>query len=221
MSPPSLCWPSAVRHCATHWGSFTCGGVSNDSPPHSWYQPLWRLHHLLVGCGRPLWAWLSDRCHLGRTQQSWAVLAFAGPVCLGGAIPQSSSPFPVIQHSSLPQRGEVGPWLLRLSGPREAAASICCSLWEAVLVGAVDTLLQVYRQWSGLLRRQSLRVPVTPLLPGSMTEGRLPCKYTGSPSGSKSGNTPTRLPFRASRVGLWPRDSLRCPGWAAVPSVQR
>ena len=48
---------------------------------------------------------------------SWVVLAFAGPVCLGGVIPQSSSPYPIIQHPSLPQRGEVGPWLLWLSGP--------------------------------------------------------------------------------------------------------
>ena len=152
---------------------------------------------------------------------SWAVLAFAGSVCLGGVIPQSSSLCPIIQCSSLPQGGKVGLWLLRLPGPREAAASICCSLWEGGLVGVVGTLLQAYQEQSGLLRRQSLHTPMTPLLPGSMTEGRLPCKYTGSPSGSRSGNTPTRLPSRASRVGLWLQDSLRCPSWVAAPSVQR
>ena len=126
---------------------------------------------------------------------SWAAVAFAGPVHLGGAIPQSSLPFPIIQRSSLPQHGEVGLWLLQLSGLREAAASICCNLLEGVLVGAVDTLLQAYQEWSGLLRRQSLHAPATPLLPGSMMEGGLPCKYTRSPIRSKSGNTPTRLPF--------------------------
>ena len=125
----------------------------------------------------------------------WVVLAFVGPVHLGGAIPQSSSLCPIIQHSSLPQGGEVGLWLLQLLGPWEVAASICCSPQEGGLVGVVGTLLQVYQEWSGLLRRQSLHTPATPLLPGTMTEGRLPCKYTGSPSGSKSGNTPTRLPF--------------------------
>ena len=150
-----------------------------------------------------------------------AVLAFAGPVCLGGVLPQSSSLCPIIQHSSQPQGVAVGLWLLQMPGPQEVAASIYCSLWEGVLVGAVDTLLQAYQEQSGLLRRQSLHALVTPLLPGSMMEGRLPCKYTRSPSGSKSGNTPIRLPFQASRVGLRPQDSLRCPGWAAVPSVQR
>ena len=151
----------------------------------------------------------------------WVVLAFAGPVHLGGVIPQSSLLCPVIQHSSLPQGGEVGLWLHQLPGPWEVAASICCSLWEGGLVGVVGTLLQAYQEWSGLLRRQLLCTPATPLLPGSMMEGTLPCKYTGSPSGSRSGNTPTRLPSRASRVGLWLQDSLHCPGWAVVPSVQR
>ena len=155
------------------------------------------------------------------TASSWVALAFTGPVHLGGVIPRSSSPCPVIQCSSLPQGGKVGPWLLWLPGPWEAAASICCSLWEGGLVGAVGTLLQAYQEWSGLLRRQSLHTPVTPLLPGSMTEGRLPCRYTRSPSGSRSGNTPTRLPSRAGRVGLRLQDSLRCPGWVVAPSVQR
>ena len=54
-----------------------------------------------------------------------------------------------------------------------------------------------------------------------MMEGRLPCRYTWSPGGSRSGNTPTRLTSRASQVGLQPQDSLHCPGWAAAPSVQR
>ena len=62
MSPPSCCRPSMVLHCATPGGSFTCRGVSNDSPPRG---PFWQLHHLLVGCSRPLWVWLSDRHHLG------------------------------------------------------------------------------------------------------------------------------------------------------------
>ena len=155
------------------------------------------------------------------TVSSWVVLAFAGPVHLGGAIPQSSLPCPIIQRPSVPQQGEVGLWLLQLQGPREVAASICCSLWEGGLVGVVDTLLQAYQEWSGLLRRQLLHTPATPLIPGSMTEGGLPCKYTGSPSGSRSDNTPTRLPSQASRVGLRPQDSLRCPGWAVAPSVQR
>ena len=65
-------------------------------------------------------------------------------------------------------------------------------------MGVVGTLLQVYQEQSGFLRRQSLHTSVSPLLPGSMKEGRLPCKYTGSPSGSRSGNTPTQLPSRAS-----------------------
>ena len=129
-----------------------------------------------------------------RTALLWAALAFTVPVCLGGVILQSSSPCPVIQRSFLPQRGKVGPWLLQLPGPWEVAASICCSLWEGGLVGAVGILLQVYQEWSGLLRRQWLHIPMTPLLPGSMMEGRLPYKYTKSPSGSRSGNTPTRLP---------------------------
>ena len=160
---------------------------------------------------------LSGAC----TALSWAALAFAGPVQLGEAILQSSLLCPVIQCSSLPQGGEVGLCLLQLLGPREAAASICCSLWEGGLVGVVGTLLQAYQERSGLLRSQSLHTLVTPLLPGSMMEGRLPCKYTGSPSGSRSGNTPTRLPSRASRVGLRLQDLLHCPGWVAVPSVQR
>ena len=155
------------------------------------------------------------------TVLSWAALAFIGPVRLGGAIPQSSSLCPIIQHSSLPQGGEVGLWLLQLPGPQEVAASICCSLWEGGLEGVVGTLLQAYQEWSGHLRRQLLHTPATPLLPGSMTEGRLPCKYTRSPSGSRSGNTPTRLPSQAGRVGLWPQDSLCCPGWVVAPSVLR
>ena len=65
MSLPSCCVPFMVLCCATHWGGFTCRGISTDSPPFSWYQTLWQLHHLLVGCGRPLWVWLSDRHHLG------------------------------------------------------------------------------------------------------------------------------------------------------------
>ena len=156
-----------------------------------------------------------------RMASLWVVLAFTGPVHQGGALPRSSSLCPVIQHSSLPQGGAVGLWLLWLLGPREAAASICCSLWEGGLVGVVGTLLQAYQERSGLLRRQSLCTPVTPLLPGSMTEGRLPGKHTGSPSGSRRGNTPTQLPSPAGRVELWQQDSLCCPGWVAAPSVQR
>ena len=152
---------------------------------------------------------------------SWVALAFTGPVRLGGVIPQSSLLCPIIRHSSLLQGGKVRLWLLQLPGPREVAASICCSLWEGGLVGAVGNLLQAYQERSGLLRRQSLCTPATPVLPGSMTEGRLPCKYTGSPSGSRSGNTPTQLPSRASRVELRPQDSRRCPGWVAAPSVLR
>ena len=200
MSPLSRCRPFAVLCCATHGGGFICGGVSNSSLPR---RSFWRLHHLLVWRGRLLRVWLSDRHRLGmRTVLSWVALAFAGPVHLGGVTLRSSLPCPVIQHSSLPQQGEVDPWLIWLPRPQEAAASICCSLWEGVLVGAVDTPLQAYQEWSSLLRRQSLRAPMTPLLPGSMTEGRLPCKYTGSSRGSKSGNTPTQLHFQASRVGL-------------------
>ena len=155
------------------------------------------------------------------TASSWVVLVFTGPVCLGGAIPQSSLLCLVVWHSSLPQGGKVGLWLLQLPGPWEVAASICCSLWEGGLVGVVGNLLQAYQEWSGLLRRQSLHTPVTPLLPSSMTEGRLPCKYTRSPSGSRSGNTPTWLPSRASRVGLRLQDSCQCPGWAVAQSVLR
>ena len=62
----------------------------------------------------------------------------------------------------------MGLCLLQLLGPREAAASICCSLWEGGLVGVVGTLLQAYQERSGLLRSQSLHTLVTPLLPGSM-----------------------------------------------------
>ena len=70
MSLPSCCRPSMVLRCATHRGGFTCGGVSNDSPPRG---PLWRLHHLLVGHGRTHRAWLSDRRHLERARhcQGW------------------------------------------------------------------------------------------------------------------------------------------------------
>ena len=151
----------------------------------------------------------------------WVALAFTGPVHLGGVFPRSSLLCPIIQHSYRPQGGVVGLWLLQLLGPQEVAASICCNLWEGGLVRAVGTLLQAYQEWPCLLRRQSLHTPATPPLPGSMMEGRLPCKHTGSPDGNRSGNTPTWLPSRAGRVELWPQDSLRCPGWAAVPSVQR
>ena len=70
MSPPSRAGSSAVL-CIAHWGSFTDGGISSDSPPH---RLLWRLYRLLVGCGWPLWAWLSERRHhLGCTwcQHGW------------------------------------------------------------------------------------------------------------------------------------------------------
>ena len=73
--------------------------------------------------------------------------------------------------------------LLWMPGPQEAAASIWRSLWEGGLVGVVVTrtsLLQAYQERSCLLRRQSLCTQATPLLPGSMTEGRLPCKHTWS-----------------------------------------
>ena len=69
------------------------------------------------------------------------------------------------------------------------------------VVGTWTSLLQAYQEQSCLLRRQSLRTPATPLLPGSMTEGRLPCKHTWSPNGSRSGNTP----IRCMRLTLLPR----------------
>ena len=84
VSLPPHCRPFMVLHCATHGGGFICGGVSSDSPPHSWYQPLWWLHHLLIGHGSLLQAWLSDRhrlectrCHCGQCwhllgQSTWA-----------------------------------------------------------------------------------------------------------------------------------------------------
>ena len=82
MPLPSHCRPSVVLRCATRGGGFICGGVSNGSPP---CRSFWRLHHLLVWCGRLLWAWLSDRHHLGHTRhhrgQRWHSLgqsAWAG-----------------------------------------------------------------------------------------------------------------------------------------------
>ena len=66
MSLPSHCRPCMVLHCATHGSGFTCGGVSNDSPPHG---SFWRLHCLLVGCSRLLWVWLSDRHHQGHARR--------------------------------------------------------------------------------------------------------------------------------------------------------
>ena len=56
--PPFCCRSSVVLHCASHRGGFICGGVSNGSPSHA---SFWQLHRLLIGCGRPLQAWLSDR----------------------------------------------------------------------------------------------------------------------------------------------------------------
>ena len=84
VSPPSCCRPSAVLHCATHGGSFTCGGVSNNSPPR---RPLWRLHRLLVGCSRPLRVWLSDRHHLGCTQhrRGWCWHSLGQSAWVGGS----------------------------------------------------------------------------------------------------------------------------------------
>ena len=89
------------------------------------------------------------------------------------------------------------------------------------VVGTWTSLLQAYQKWLCLLWRQSLHTQATPLLPSSMTEGRLPCKYTWSPSGSRSGNTPIRLSSRAGRVEPQLRGSLCCPGWVAAPTVQR
>ena len=65
MSPSSHCRPSMVLHCTTHWGSFTCRGVSTDSPPCG---SFWWLHRLLVWRGRLLQMWLSDRHRLGHAR---------------------------------------------------------------------------------------------------------------------------------------------------------
>ena len=87
MSPPSCCRPSVVLLCTTHWGSFTCRGVSNDSPPCSWNQPLWWLHRLLVGRGRPLRVWLSDRHCLGcaRHSRGWRWHLLGQSTWVGGS----------------------------------------------------------------------------------------------------------------------------------------
>ena len=52
--------------CTTHGGGFIRGRIRSNSPPHGL---LWWLYRLLVGHGRPLRAWLSERrCHLGCTR---------------------------------------------------------------------------------------------------------------------------------------------------------
>ena len=58
-SLPSRAGSSVVWYIA-HWGSFIGGGISSDSPP---CRLLWQLYCLLVGCGWPLWVWLSERWH--------------------------------------------------------------------------------------------------------------------------------------------------------------
>ena len=87
-SLPSHCRPSVVLRCATHRGGFTCGGVSNNSPPH---RPFWRLHRLLVGHSRLLWAWLLDRHHLGhaRHHRGWCWHLLGQSAWVG----QSGNPF--------------------------------------------------------------------------------------------------------------------------------
>ena len=62
-SPPSCARSSTVPcKCATHGGSFICGGDSSDSPPHGL---LWWLYRLLIWHGRPPWWQLAKRrCHL-------------------------------------------------------------------------------------------------------------------------------------------------------------
>ena len=66
-SPPSHVRSSTVlcTH-ATHGGSFICGGIRSDSPPH---RLLWQLYRLLIRCGRPPWWQLAKRpCRLGHTR---------------------------------------------------------------------------------------------------------------------------------------------------------
>ena len=63
--------------------------------------------------------------------------------------------------------------------------------------------------------------PGDPLLPGSTMEGRLPCKHTWSPSGSRSGNTPIQLSSQADRVEPQLGGSHHCPGWVVAPLGQR
>ena len=223
MSPPSRCRPSSVLCCATRGGGFICGGVSSDSPP---CRLPWQLHRLLVGHSGPSQVWLSDRQHcLGHARHccGWCWHSLGQSAWVG----HPRNPLYCAPQSSTPPNprevrwgcGSSSCWGLRRWQPpfrvvygREA--------WWGV-VGTRSSLLQPYQEWSCLLRRQSLHTLVTLLLPGSMMEGRLPSRYTWSPSGSRSGSTPTRLPSRAGRVELRPQDSLRCPGWAVVPSVQR
>ena len=60
-SPSSHARSSVVLcTCATHGGSFICGGISSDSPPHGL---LWQLYRLLIRCGRPPWWRLAKRWH--------------------------------------------------------------------------------------------------------------------------------------------------------------
>ena len=117
----------------------------------------------------------------------WASLPAQGIPMILFAVP--------LKLMDLPTPGRFG-GVLQMLGPQEAAASTWRSLWEGGLVGVVGTqtsLLQGYQEQSCLLRRQSLCTQVTPLLPGSMTEGRLPCKRTWSLGGSRSGNIPIQL----------------------------
>ena len=60
-SPPSRARSSTLLWiCTTHRGGFICGDVRNNSPPCGL---LWQLYRLLVGCGWPFQAWLSERQH--------------------------------------------------------------------------------------------------------------------------------------------------------------
>ena len=215
-SPPSRAGSSVVWYI-THWGGFISGGVSSDSPP---CKLLWQLYRLLVGCGRTCWAWLLERqCCLGcaRHRCGWRWHSVGQSIWTGHPCdPLHCAP----QIDGPPDPREVW-WGWGSSG--------CWGLRRrqspfGEVVGAVGTqtfLLQAYQEQSCLLRRQSLHPQVTPLLPGSTMEGRLPCKHTWSPSGSRSGNTSIQLSSRAGRVEPQLRDSLRCPGWVAAPSGRR
>ena len=198
-SPPPCAGSSTVWY-VTHWGGFISGGVSSDSPPR---RLLWQLYCLLVGRGRTHRVWLSERqCLLGHAwhQHGWRWHLLGQSAWMG--------------HPHNPLR--CAPQIGGPPDPREVWwASIWRSLWEGGLVGVVGTrtsLLQGYQEWSCLLRRQLLCTQATPLLPGSMMEGRLPCKRTWSLGGSRSGNTPIQLSSQAARVEPQLGGSLRCPG---------
>ena len=153
---------------------------------------------------------------MGGTGIRWASLPGWGAPMILFAVPHNPVPLPTPGRFS----GAVAPPAAGASG----GGNLHLVKSMGGLVGAVGTrtsLLQAYQERSCLLRRPSLRTQATPLLPGSMTEGRLPCKHTWSPSGSRSGNSPIQLSSRAGRVEPQLRGSLHCPGWVAVPTVQR